>query len=77
MTIAFAQAIQQKSLSFDEFLVRYGDDKRYELIDGEVFDLNPTGPHEEVAAFITTKICVQIDAMKENLNNLLSLSVHW
>ncbi|MGK7944853.1 MAG: hypothetical protein AB4058_10335 [Microcystaceae cyanobacterium] len=77
MTIAFAQAVQQKSLSFDEFLVRYGDDKRYELIDGEVFDLNPTGPHEEVAAFITTKICVQIDAMKENLNNLLSLSVHW
>ena len=36
-------------------------DNRYELIDGEVFDLEPTGPHEEVAAFITTKVCVQID----------------
>jgi Uma2 family endonuclease len=58
---AFDQPIQQKPLSFDEFLIRYGSDNRYELIDGEVFDLEPTGPHEEVAAFITAKICVQID----------------
>ena len=61
MTIAIDRPIQQKPLSFDEFLVRFGGDNRYELIDGEVFDLEPTGPHEEVAAFITTKICVQID----------------
>ncbi|MBW4533287.1 MAG: Uma2 family endonuclease [Pleurocapsa minor HA4230-MV1] len=56
------QAIQQKPISFDEFLVSYGGNNRYELIDGEVFDLEPTGSHEEVAALITTKICVQIDA---------------
>ena len=61
MTIAIDQPIQQKPLSFDEFLTRYGDDNRYELIDGEVFDLEPTGPHEEVAAFTTAKLCVQID----------------
>lgn len=61
MKITTDQPIQQKSLNFDEFLVRYGGDNRYELIDGEVFDLEPTGPHEEVAAFITTKVCVQID----------------
>ncbi|MGF1519335.1 MAG: Uma2 family endonuclease [Nodosilinea sp.] len=61
MTLAFDQAIQQKPLSVDEFLAHYGGDNRYELIDGEVFDLEPTGLHEEVAAFITTKICVQID----------------
>ncbi|MGB7415407.1 MAG: Uma2 family endonuclease, partial [Thermosynechococcaceae cyanobacterium] len=48
---------------FDEFLARYGRDNRYELIDGEVFDLEPTGLHEEVAAFITTKLCVQIDSI--------------
>ena len=63
MTIVVDQAIQQKPLSFDEFLSRYGGDNRYELIGGEVFDLEPTGPHEEVAAFITAKICVQIDAI--------------
>jgi Uma2 family endonuclease len=61
MTIAIDQPIQQKPLSFDDFIARYGDDNRYELIDGEVFDLEPVGLHEEVAAFITTKVCVQID----------------
>jgi Uma2 family endonuclease len=61
MTLALDQPIQQKPLSFDEFLARYGGDNRYELIDGEVFDLEPTGPHEEVAAFVTAKVCVQID----------------
>ncbi len=63
MAIAVDQPIQQQPLSVDEFLVRYGGDNRYELIDGEVFDLEPTGQHEEVAAFITAKICVQIDAI--------------
>jgi Uma2 family endonuclease len=63
MTIATDRPIQQKLLSFDEFLARYGGENRYELIDGEVFDLEPTGQHEEVAAFVTTKVCVQIDAI--------------
>ncbi|HEY9642599.1 MAG TPA: Uma2 family endonuclease [Coleofasciculaceae cyanobacterium] len=63
MAIAVDPAIQQKPLSFDEFLAQYSGDNRYELIDGEVFDLEPTGLHEEVAAFITTKICVQIDGL--------------
>ncbi|MDJ0678015.1 MAG: hypothetical protein QNJ36_21975 [Calothrix sp. MO_167.B42] len=39
MTIAINQPIQQHPLSFDEFLALYGGDNRYELIDGEVFDL--------------------------------------
>ena len=63
MTTTIDRAIQQRPLSFEEFLIRYGGDNRYELIDGEVFDLEPTGSHEEVAAFITTKICVQIDVV--------------
>ena len=63
MTIAIDQPIQQKPLSFNEFLTHYGDNNRYELIDGEVFDLEPTGTHEEVAAFITAKLCVQIDGL--------------
>ena len=63
MSIAIDPPTQQKPLSFDEFLIRYGGNNRYELIDGEVFDLEPTGLHEEVAAFITTKVCVQIDSI--------------
>jgi Uma2 family endonuclease len=63
MTIAINPPIEQQPLSVDEFLARYGSDNRYELIDGEVFDLEPTGQHEEVAAFITAKLCVQIDSI--------------
>lgn len=61
MTIATSIPLQQRPLGVDEFLARYGDDNRYELIDGEVFDLEPTGPHEQVAGFITKKAYVQID----------------
>lgn len=62
MPLATHSPTQQKPLSVDEFLAQYGNDNRYELIDGEIFDLEPTGQHEEVAAFITTKGCVQIDS---------------
>lgn len=63
MAVAIDQLTQQKPVSVDEFLARYGGDNRYELIDGEVFDSEPTGLHEEVAAFITAKLCVQIDRL--------------
>ncbi|NJM77554.1 MAG: Uma2 family endonuclease [Acaryochloridaceae cyanobacterium RU_4_10] len=64
MAITTDRPIQHKPLTFDEFNDRYGGNNRYELIDGEVFDLEPTGQHEEVAAFITAKVCVQIDRMQ-------------
>jgi Uma2 family endonuclease len=63
MSVAIDRSLPPKLVGFDEFLTGYGDDNRYELIDGEVFDLEPTGLHEEVAAFITAKICVCIDRM--------------
>jgi Uma2 family endonuclease len=64
MTIAIAHPTQQKPITFEEFLIQYRDDDRYELIDGAVFDLEPTGPHEEVAAFIDRKLNVQIDTLE-------------
>jgi Uma2 family endonuclease len=48
MTVAIERPTQQKPITFEEFLIQYGDDDRHELIDGEVFDLESTGPHEEV-----------------------------
>ena len=62
MTAVTNKPLQQRPLSVDEFLAQYGGDNRYELIDGEVFDLEPTGLHEQVAGFITQKACVQIDS---------------
>jgi Uma2 family endonuclease len=61
MTLAIDRPIQRQPLSVDDFSAQYGDDKRYELIDGEVFDLEPTGTHEQVAGFITKKVGTQID----------------
>ncbi len=51
-----------KLLTFNEFVARYGDNERYELIDGELIDREPTGPHEEIALSImllVTKAPVQ------------------
>ncbi len=48
-------------ISVDEFITRYGDDNHYELIDGELIEMEPTGPHEQVAAFVGRKLNVEID----------------
>jgi len=61
LTLAIDRPTQ--CLTFAQFLALYGSDKQYELIDGEVFDVEPTGLHEEIAAFLTTKFCVQIDRL--------------
>ncbi|MDY6896770.1 MAG: Uma2 family endonuclease, partial [Cyanobacteriota bacterium] len=41
-----------KLLTFEQFITEYGDNARYELIDGELRDMEPTGPHEEVSGNI-------------------------
>jgi Uma2 family endonuclease len=49
-----------KFLTFDEFIVQYGDNPRYELIDGELRDREPTGPHEAITGQIIGHIFVEI-----------------
>lgn len=53
--------IPPKLLTIGDFISQYGDDGRYELLDGELIDLEPTGPHEKVAAFVGRKLNAQID----------------
>jgi Uma2 family endonuclease len=55
-----------KPLTFDTFIAQYGDDPRYELIDGELRDMEPTGTHETVAGKIAGRISVKI--LQSNLN---------
>jgi Uma2 family endonuclease len=45
-----------QTLSFEEFLTQYGDEPRYELADGEVVDMEPTGPHESVGGKLATQV---------------------
>ena len=57
--------ILPKLLTVREFVDRYGDCDRYELIDGELIEMEPTGPHEEVAAFLGRKLNVAIEQQDE------------
>lgn len=49
-----------RTLTFAEFLAQYGDNPRYELIDGVLRDMEPTGPHESVAGKLVGRIFVEI-----------------
>ncbi|NES20667.1 MAG: Uma2 family endonuclease [Symploca sp. SIO3E6] len=55
-----------QQLTIREFIEQYGDNDGYELIDGELIEIEPTGPHEQVAAFIGRKLNVAIDNNNEN-----------
>jgi hypothetical protein len=58
-----------KLLNFEDFIAQYGDNTRYELIDGELRDRSPTGPHEAVAGSIAGRIYVEI--FRDNFNWLV------
>lgn len=49
-----------KTLAVDDFIAQYGDDPRYELADGELIDMEPTGPHEAVGGKLAIKIGLAI-----------------
>lgn len=44
------------TLTVNQFIARYSDNTRYELADGELIDMEPTGPHETVSG----KLAIQI-----------------
>jgi Uma2 family endonuclease len=58
-----------KLFTFEEFLTQYGDNPRYELIDGELRDMEPTGPHEVVAGSVAGRIYAEI--LRTHLNWLI------
>jgi len=49
-----------KLLSFEDFLAQYGDNPRYELIDGELRDMEPTGPHESTSGKLAGRLFVEV-----------------
>lgn len=49
-----------KTLTFDEFIAQHGDEFRYELADGEIIDMEPTGPHEAVGGKLAAQIGIAI-----------------
>lgn len=53
--------ISSPVLTFEEFLSQYGGNPRYELADGELVDMEPTGPHEVVAGKLAGKLSVELE----------------
>ncbi|ADI64302.1 hypothetical protein [Trichormus azollae] len=49
-----------KVITFEQFLIEYGDNSCYELIDGELRDIESTGLHEEVSGNIARIIYAEI-----------------
>ncbi len=58
-----------KLLTFEQCIADYGDNPPYELIDGELRDMEPTGPHEEVSGNIAGRIYAEI--LRSNFNWLI------
>ncbi|AFZ00359.1 Uma2 family endonuclease [Calothrix sp. PCC 6303] len=55
-----------KLVTFQQFIAEYGDNPNYELIDGELREMEPTGPHEEVSGNVAGRIYVEI--LRSNFN---------
>ena len=51
-------------LTLETFLAQYGDNPRYELADGELIEMEPTGPHETVSGKLATQIGIAITTEK-------------
>lgn len=57
--------LASKPINIEQFITKYGDNERFELIDGELIEMEPTGAHEQVAAFISRKLNVEIDRQEQ------------
>ncbi|MFM7559672.1 Uma2 family endonuclease [Cylindrospermopsis raciborskii] len=53
--------VAPKLITVNEFITQYGDNNHYEFIDGELIEMEPTGPHEQISAFTSRKLNVEID----------------
>ncbi len=48
-----------KLLTFDEFIDWLPENRRYELHDGTIVEIQPTGPHEDVTGFLTQELTLE------------------
>ncbi len=54
-------ATQSKPISFEEFLEWYPEDgKRYQLIEGVIVEMLPTGSHEDISGFLMAELNFEI-----------------
>lgn len=59
---AMTQALP-KPITFEEFLEPKPETGRYELHDGVIIEMQPTGEHEEITGFLITKLAMQFERL--------------
>ncbi|MGL5061215.1 MAG: Uma2 family endonuclease [Microcoleus sp.] len=64
--------VTQKKLTFDQFLVECPEDGRYELINGEIVEMNATRNHDDVADFAADSFKDEIRRL--NLNYVVKVT---
>ena len=57
------QAIS-KLMTFDDFLAWYPEEGRYELINGRVQEVKPTGAHEQVGGYLNRRLSVEMNRLE-------------
>jgi Uma2 family endonuclease len=50
--------------TFDQFIAWYPEHGRYELINGRVCEMKPTGPHEQVGGYLNRRLSVEMDRLE-------------
>ncbi len=58
-----AQA-EPKLLTFDEFIEWLPENRRYELHDGLIIEMQPTGKHEDITGFLTQELTLEYTRMQ-------------
>ena len=48
-----------KLLTFEEFIAWLPEDRRYELHDGTIIEMQPTGKHEDITGFLTQELTLE------------------
>lgn len=60
-----ATLTEQKQITLEEFWEWYPDGHgRYELHNGVIIEMQPTGTHEQIIGFLTIKFAVQIESLR-------------
>jgi Uma2 family endonuclease len=49
-----------QTMTFEGFVEWYPETGRYELINGTIVEMFPTGPHENVVGFLAVEVCYEI-----------------
>ncbi|EGJ30602.1 MAG: Uma2 family endonuclease [Moorea sp. SIO3B2] len=56
--------LSPKLLTFDEFLEWLPETRRYELHDGKIVEMQPTGKHEDITGFLTQELTLEYTKMQ-------------